>query len=157
MAPTNPPSFAPEGWHIVTPRIVVRGAQELVAFVNRVFGATGDYLPDRPAVLNIGGSRVMVSEAGARAPMPAFLYVYVADTDSTHRRAIEAGARSVEEPWDVPYGERRGMVEGCLGQCLAGRHVDRSACTRVAFQGGSCSVSALQPNVSLQRTRFARR
>ena len=115
MAPTNPTSFAPEGWHIVTPRIVVRGAHQLVAFVNHVFGATGAYVADRPTVLNIGGSRIMVTETGVRASMPAFLYVYVADTDSTYRRAIAAGARSLEEPWDVPYGERRGMFEDAWG------------------------------------------
>jgi uncharacterized glyoxalase superfamily protein PhnB len=86
-----------------------------VAFVKHVFAATGDYLPDRPAVLELDGSRVMVSEAGVRPPMPAFLYVYVVDADSTYRRAIEAGATSLEAPWDVPYGERRGMVEDAWG------------------------------------------
>ena len=43
--------------------------------------------------------------------MPAFLYVYVDDTDATYRRALEAGARSLEEPLDMLYGDRRGMVE----------------------------------------------
>jgi hypothetical protein len=64
MAPTDSSSFTPAGWHVVTPRIVVHGAQQLVAFVNHVFGAAGSYLPDRPSVLNIGGSRVMISDAG---------------------------------------------------------------------------------------------
>src|SRR5437660_3192735 len=91
MAHTDFSSFTPAGWHVITPRIVVHGAQQLVAFVNHVFGATGDYRTDRPTVLNIGGSLVMVSESGIRPPMPAFLYVYVADTDSTYRRAVEAG------------------------------------------------------------------
>ena len=115
MAQTDSSSFTPAGWHVITPRIVVHGAQQLVAFVNHVFGATGDYRADRPSVLNIGGSLVMISDAGIRPPMPAFLYVYVADTDSTYRRAVEAGAKSLEEPWDVPYGERRGMVEDAWG------------------------------------------
>jgi PhnB protein len=115
MAPTDSSSFTPAGWHVVAPRIVVHGAQQLVAFVNHVFGAAGSYLPDRPSVLNIGGSRVMISDAGICPPMPAFLYVYVADADSTYRRAIEAGATSLEAPWDVPYGERRGMVEDAWG------------------------------------------
>lgn len=104
MAPGDSSPFTPPGWHAVTPRIVVHGAQQLVAFVKHVFAATGDYLPDRPAVLELDGSRVMVSEAGIRAPMPAFLYVYVADADSRCRRAIEAGATSLEAPWDMPYG-----------------------------------------------------
>lgn len=101
----------PEGWHTVTPRIVVQGAQQLVEFVMHVFGATGDHRRDSPSVMNIGDSVVMISEAGGtRDPIPAFLYVYVNDTDETYRRALEAGASSLEEPTDMPYGDRRGMV-----------------------------------------------
>ncbi len=54
---------------------------------------------------------VMVSDAAIRNSMPAFLYVYVDDTDKTYRRALEAGARSLEEPSDMHYGDRRGMVK----------------------------------------------
>ena len=107
--------FTPDGWHTVTPRIVVHEAQQLVAFVKHVFGATGDYRPDMPAVLNIGDSIVMISDAGIRDPPPAFLYVYVDNADETYRRAVEAGARSLEEPSDLPYGDRRGMVEDKWG------------------------------------------
>lgn len=80
-----------------------------------MFGATGDYRADRPAVLTIGDSIVMISDAGIRDPTPAFLYVYVDNTDETYRRAVEAGARSLEEPSDLPYGDRRGMVEDKWG------------------------------------------
>jgi uncharacterized glyoxalase superfamily protein PhnB/GNAT superfamily N-acetyltransferase len=103
-------NFTPDGWRSVTPRIVVHGAQQLVEFLEQVFGATGDYQPDRPAVMNIGDSKVMISDAGVRNPMPAFLYVYVERADETYRRALQAGAVSVEEPTDTPYGDRRGMV-----------------------------------------------
>lgn len=48
---------------------------------------------------------------GARDPIPAFLYVYVDDTDKTYERALQAGASSMEKPWDTPYGDRRGMVK----------------------------------------------
>jgi uncharacterized glyoxalase superfamily protein PhnB len=103
--------LTPEGWHTVTPRIVARNAEELVEFLRQVFGASGDYRPDRPAVMKIGDSMIMISDAGIRDPMPAFLYVYVDDTDGTYRRAIHAGASSLEEPSDLPYGDRRGMVK----------------------------------------------
>jgi len=43
--------------------------------------------------------------------MPGFLYVYVADADDAYRRALDAGAVSLEEPWDTPYGDRRGMFQ----------------------------------------------
>jgi uncharacterized glyoxalase superfamily protein PhnB len=58
----------------------------------------------------------MVSgDDGLRDPMPAFLYVYVDDTDSTYRRAIAADATSLEEPADMPYGDRRAMVRDAWG------------------------------------------
>jgi len=107
--------IVPDGWHTVTPRIVATGAEGLVAFIKQVFGATGEYLETRPSELRIGDSMVMVSDSGARDPMPAFLYVYVDDTDATYRRAIDAGARSLEEPLETPYGDRRSMVEDKWG------------------------------------------
>jgi PhnB protein len=105
----------PPGWHTVTPRIVVHGAQQLVEFVRRVFGAIGEYRPEMPAILTIGDSILMISDAGIRDPAPAFLYVYVDNADETYRRAVEAGARSVEKPSDLPYGDRRAMVEDAWG------------------------------------------
>ena len=107
--------FTPEGWHTVTPRIVVHEARQLVEFVKHVFGATGDYRPDMPVVLSIGDSIVMISDAGIRDPTPAFLYVYVDNTDETYRRAIGAGARSLEQPSNLAYGDRRGMVQDKWG------------------------------------------
>jgi uncharacterized glyoxalase superfamily protein PhnB len=95
--------------------MVVHEAQQLVEFVKHVFGAIGEYRPDVPAVLSVGDSIVMISDAGIRDPAPAFLYVYVENTDETYRRALEAGARSLEEPSDLPYGDRRGMVEDKWG------------------------------------------
>jgi PhnB protein len=108
---SNRSRFIPEGWHTVTPRIVVRDAERLVEFLRRVFGAVGDYRRDLPSVLKIGDSIIMVSNTGSRNSMPAFLYVYVDDTDETYRRALQAGASSLEEPSDMPYGDRRGMVK----------------------------------------------
>jgi len=94
-----------------------------------VFGATGDFRPDRPSVLKIGASMVMVSNAGTRSPTPAFLYVYVEDADRTYRRAVQAGASSIEEPSDTPYGDRRGMVQDQWGNTwqIATYRKDRNA------------------------------
>jgi PhnB protein len=112
MKEPNPHShFTPEGWHTITPRIVAHDAEQLVEFLKQVFGASGEYRQDRPSELSIGDSIVMITEAGIRSVMPAFLYVYVSDTDATYRRALDAGAISLEEPSDTPYGDRRCMVE----------------------------------------------
>ena len=107
--------FTPEGWHTVTPRIVVHDAEQLVVFLKQVFGAIGEYQQTRPSEVRIGDSIIMISDAGIRSPMTAFLYVYVDDTDATYLRAIDAGARSIEEPSDMPYGDRRCMVEDKWG------------------------------------------
>jgi PhnB protein len=110
-----PTSFQPAGWHSVTPRIIVPGAEGLVEFVKKVFGATGEYHPQAPAELRLGDSIIMISDAGVRAPMTACLYVYVESADVIWQRAIEAGAQSIESPLNTPYGDRRGMVKDPWG------------------------------------------
>ena len=105
----------PEGWHSVTPRLVVHDVARLVEFLMEAFGAKGDFRTDVPSVIRIGDSVVMVSSVGPRDAMPAFLYLYVDDVDTTYQRALEAGAVSLEEPNDVPYGDRRGMVQDPCG------------------------------------------
>jgi len=112
---TNRSRFIPEGWSSVTPRIVAHDAKHLVEFLKLVFGATGEYRQDIPSVVRIGDSQVMISDAGIRSPTAAFLYVYVSDTDAAYQRALDAGARSLEEPTEMPYGDRRCMVEDKWG------------------------------------------
>jgi PhnB protein len=106
---------APAGWHSVTPRIVVEDAAGLVAFLKRVFDASGEYRDDAPSQIRIGNSLLMVSTPGARETFPAFLYVYVEDAADTCKRALDAGATSVETVRDTPYGDRRGMVRDPWG------------------------------------------
>ena len=106
---------APTGFHSVTPRMFVSDVSAEVAFLDAVFDATGEVGANRPAQIHIGDSIVMVSPAHEREPFPAFLYVYVNDADSTYRRALAAGAVSLEEPSDTPYGDRRAMVRDPFG------------------------------------------
>jgi PhnB protein len=113
--PTETSRTAPEGWRSVTPRIVVHNAPGLVDFICQVFGAQGKFEAAAPSVLSIGDSTVMVSEAGERTPALAFLYVYVRDADSVYGRALERGARSLEQPFHTPYGDRRCMFEDPWG------------------------------------------
>ena len=65
--------------------------------------------------MKIGDSLVMVSGAGPRPATAAFLYLYVDDADAIYERAVKAGARPVEVPADMPYGDRRAMVEDPSG------------------------------------------
>ncbi len=105
----------PAGWHSVTPRLVVHDVARLVEFLKHAFGAAGEFRADRPCEIRIGDSLVMVSEVGPRDAMPTFLYLYVDDIDATYQRALKAGAESLEEPQDMPYGDRRCMVKDPAG------------------------------------------
>jgi len=100
----------PEGWHSVTPRLIVRDVAREVTFLKEAFNATGDLIADKPCQMRIGDSIVMVSGVEVRELMPSFLYLYVDDADETYERAIKAGAESLEDPRDTPYGDRRAMV-----------------------------------------------
>ena len=105
----------PAGFHSVTPRMVVGDVAAAVGFLRDVFDATGEVQDGRPAEIRIGDSVVMVSGAGPRELFPAFLYIYVDDADGAYRRALAAGAVTVEEPLDTPYGDRRAMVRDSSG------------------------------------------
>ena len=103
--------FQPDGWHTVTPRILVRDPENLVTFIKQVFYGQGEFRAGLPAEIRVGDSVVMISDGGAiREATPAFLYVYVEDVDSTYLRAMAANSVSIEEPADMPYGDRRATV-----------------------------------------------
>jgi uncharacterized glyoxalase superfamily protein PhnB len=105
----------PAGFRSLTPRIVTDDPGGLLEFMKRAFGASGDIQPDRPAIVRIGDSVLMVGSAGPRVAMPAFLYLYVPDADVVFRQAVDAGATEIEAPLDTPYGDRRAMVEDRWG------------------------------------------
>jgi PhnB protein len=115
MKKDNKQTHTPEGWHTITPRISVDDSKRFVEFLRKVFDATGEHREDRPSVIKIGDSLLMVGDTAIRNVRTAFLYVYVPDSDATYQRAIAAGAYSIEEPVDTPYGDRRCMVEDQWG------------------------------------------
>ncbi|MBV8117631.1 MAG: VOC family protein [Candidatus Eremiobacteraeota bacterium] len=89
-----------------------KDVEGLVGFLRLVFGAQGEMHTAVPCEMQIGDSIIMVSDGGGvRDAWPAFLYVYVADADAVYRRALEAGATTIEEPADTPYGHRRATVQ----------------------------------------------
>jgi uncharacterized glyoxalase superfamily protein PhnB len=108
--------FKPSGWPTVIPRIFTQDVGGVVGFLKTVFGADGRVRADAPAEMRIGDSLIMVSDGGGvREARPAFLYVYVENADETYRLAIEAGALTIEEPADMPYGDRRATVQDPWG------------------------------------------
>ena len=109
-------SFKPDGWPTVVPRLFTQDVSALVGFLRVVFGAEGELHAGRPSELRIGESMVMVSDGGGlRDPSSAFLYVYVPSVDLAFRRALAAGATSIEDPADTPYGDRRATLRDAWG------------------------------------------
>ena len=101
----------PIGWPSVVPRIFTSDIAGLTGFLRTVFGAEGELRSGAPTEIRIGDSIILIGDGGGvREAMPAFLYVYVENADETYRRAIAAGAESIETPADMPYGDRRATV-----------------------------------------------
>jgi PhnB protein len=112
----------PDGYHSVTPYIVVDGASKLIDFLKRAFGAVVVSSMEQPdgtvahAEVRIGDSMIMLGQANQKWPaMPSALYLYVPDTDATYRQALQAGAKSIMEPADQFYGDRNGGVQDAFG------------------------------------------
>jgi PhnB protein len=103
----------PECYHSITPRLFVPDADSLIGFLKSAFGAVERPRVGKgsPAEMVIGDSIVIVSASGVRPAVPAFLYLYVPDTDAAYRKALKAGAKSLEAPADMHYGDRRAMIE----------------------------------------------
>ncbi|MDA4128945.1 MAG: VOC family protein [Thaumarchaeota archaeon] len=112
----------PDGYHTLTPYLVVEDVPKLIDFLKKAFGAKELERTTRPdgtvrhAELRIGDSVVMMAEArGESKPMPCMLYVYTEDTNATYERAIKAGATSLMEPADQFYGDRNAGVKDPVG------------------------------------------
>lgn len=121
MATTTKVKAVPEGHNTVSPYIVVTGVGKLIDFAKQVFGAAEVEVMKRPdgsiqhAEIRIGDSIVMMGEGGGQKEFLAMLHLYLEDVDGVYRRAIEAGAKSLREPADQPYGDRTGAVEDAFG------------------------------------------
>jgi PhnB protein len=112
----------PDGYHTVTPYLIVEGAAALIDFVKAAFGAEEIFrMPGKDgtvghAEVRIGDSMIMLADAQAEHPArPTMLALYVKDVDATYQRAIAAGATSIREPADQFYGDRSGGVQDASG------------------------------------------
>ncbi len=117
-----PASYIPEGYHTVTPYMVVPDVDELLDFVTAAFGAIEkERMPSQDektghAEVLIGDSHAMMGRAQDDYPaMPCVIYLYVEDADATYAKALAAGATSVQEPEDMFYGDRSAAVRDASG------------------------------------------
>lgn len=112
----------PDGYHTITPYLVVRDAASLIGFLQQAFDARESERIEAPdssiihAEVRIGDSVVMMGDAGENnPPMQTMLHLYLEDCDAAYRRALAAGATSLREPEDQFYGDRTGGVKDAFG------------------------------------------
>lgn len=146
----------PDGYHTLTPYIIVRGAAKAIEFYSRAFGAVEKMRLDGPggkighAELQIGDSVLMLAdehpEMGAVGPQttggtPVSLLIYVADVDKTFTEAISLGATEIRPVNDQFYGDRSGVLRDPFGhQWSIATHIEdvtsEQIAERLAAMGG---------------------
>ncbi len=120
----------PDGYHRVTPYLVVDGAAAAIDYYTKVFGAKEKMRMPAPggkvghAELEIGDAIVMLADAnpqmGHKSPRalggsPVSLLLYVENADTTVDRAVKSGGRLVRPVENQFYGDRMGGVEDPFG------------------------------------------
>jgi PhnB protein len=128
MAPKVNP--IPQGYHTVTPSIVVRGAEEALDFYRKAFNAEETLRMPGPdgkiihAEFRIGNSVIMLGDEmpdmGAKSPLslggsPVSFFIYLENVDEAWQRAINAGAKQVMPLADMFWGDRAGCVDDPFG------------------------------------------
>ncbi len=119
----------PQGYHSVTPYLVVNGAEAAIRFYEQAFGAKeklrlpmGDKLGH--AEIQIGDSIVMLADEfpemdqkgpNSRGGPSSSILLYVEDVDSAFRQALDAGATEESAVADQFWGDRMGTLRDPFG------------------------------------------
>ena len=121
----------PDGYHTITPFIIIKDAERAIKFYKKSFNAEERhrmYGPDNKTIMHaeiiIGDSAIMLSEESQEmksfSPQsvggnPVWLYLYVNDVDSTFNQAVSAGATVVRPVNDAFWGDRVGSIKDPFG------------------------------------------
>jgi len=119
----NPVKLIPDGYHSVTPYLVIKGAANAINFYKRAFGAEELFRMPGPdgkvmhAELVIGDSRIMLGEEPDQAGGTlSSIYLYVPDVDATFKQAVDAGAKQSMPVQNMFWGDRSGKLTDPFGQ-----------------------------------------
>jgi PhnB protein len=122
----------PQGYHTITPYLVIKGAAQAIEYYKKVFGATEIMRMNGPdgkvghAELQIGTSRVMLADenpkmgqgytsAATIGASPISLYVYLPNVDEVMERAQAEGAKVLRPTETQFYGDRSGFIQDPFG------------------------------------------
>lgn len=121
----------PEGFHSLTPHLIVKGAKKAIDFYRRAFGAETCFCNEIPgagtvmhAQLRIGDSLLMLNDEfpdwGVLGPdpdgrSPVTIHLYVDDVDAAWQRAVDAGAEVVMPLENQFWGDRYGLLADPFG------------------------------------------
>jgi len=121
----------PDGYHSITPMLIVKDGLKAIEYYKKVFGAIDKgtmMMPDNKSVahaeLLIGDSKIMLSdefpEMKSLSPTtiggsPVSLYLYVEDVDKTFNLAVTEGGKSLFPVQDRFYGDRHGSIQDPFG------------------------------------------
>lgn len=119
----------PDGYHTVTPYLIINGAAKALDWYVEAFGAEevmrmpmGDKIAH--AEMRIGDSHIMMTDEWpdrdtlsptSRGGGTAMFMLYVPDVDRAFARAVAAGATVVQPVTDQFYGDRSGMIVDPFG------------------------------------------
>lgn len=127
MSQTKP---IPDGYHSVQPYLMFKNCAESIAFYTKAFGAKEKFrMPDKQgrithAEIEIGDSVVMMADEAPQMDAfgidhfggsPIALLIYTENCDAMYKQAIAAGAESLREPTDQPYGDRMSGIKDPFG------------------------------------------
>jgi PhnB protein len=122
--------YIPDGYHTVTPYLIIKDAARALEFYRQAFGATEVMRFSDPsgkvghAEIKIGDSHIMLADEfadmGYKSPTayggsPVSIVLYVEDVDAVFNRAVAAGAESKQAVKDQFYGDRTGTVKDPFG------------------------------------------
>jgi PhnB protein len=129
----------PQGFHTVTPSLVVRNAAQAIDFYKKALGAEELMRMASPggkighAELKIGDSIIFITdenpEMNCKSPQtlggtPVSLFLYVPDVDKAFQRAIDAGGKTIMPVADMFWGDRYGQFTDPYGHTWGlGTHV----------------------------------
>jgi PhnB protein len=119
----------PEGYHSVTPYLIVKGAAKAIDYYKTAFGATELFRMEHNgqighAEIKIGDSPIMLADEQPEmkylSPQtlggtPVSIMIYVDDVDTTYKAAIDAGGVELKALQDQFYGDRSGTLSDPFG------------------------------------------